>query len=161
MLAWITDENGNLVAEQGDNAQTLSTFLGVDYSEALNILEGQGYVTEGQFVSNIEAGEKLELNNQFTRDLAANGKLPSGSIALRYNCWGSAVFSVLGSEISVGVGIDLPSTFDRVMQDDFIAVNGQEAQFGKTILRFSSNAPYSGPGFNEAVAKGDVSRDPN
>jgi RHS repeat-associated protein len=40
---WEADENGNLVAEDGDNALSLARYLGISESEALNILAKNGH----------------------------------------------------------------------------------------------------------------------
>jgi RHS repeat-associated protein len=41
---WVPDSEGNLIAEKGDNAQTLADFQGISYSEAEKQLQDQGYI---------------------------------------------------------------------------------------------------------------------
>lgn len=154
MLAWIPDENGNLIAEQGDNAQTLATFLGVDYTEALSVLSNQGYVVDGNYFAQIQEGDNVNLNNSFTQSLensksnfttdallhyeATRELIGTGPTAEDYyNCWGSAYSGSQGDAIKVGVGIALGSTFDDLLTSEYTQTVESSAQFGKTVLRFA------------------------
>ena len=156
---WVPDADGNLVAEGGDNAQTLAKYLGVNYDEASKILSDQG-LTQGNGNNVIEEGTNVKLDNVYTRNLANDGKLPVGHPNLRYNCWGSSIFATIGFQIKAGGGINLPTTFDESLKSDYQNINPEDAKFGKTILRFSSDTPYSESDFDEPAARGDVSRTP-
>ena len=57
--SWKPDSDGNLIAEQGDNAATLAKFMGVSVSDAESLLQSQGYSTD------VEKGSKVMLDNVF------------------------------------------------------------------------------------------------
>jgi hypothetical protein len=149
------------VAEHGDNAQTLATFLGIDYSEALKMLGDQGYVEAGNYFAQINEGDLVKLDNNYTKSLEKHASLPDGDPMIYYNCWGAAKAGVEGIDIKVGVGIPMPKTFDDMLTTDYTQVNSSEAKFGKTILRFTSATPYVGTGYDYLASTGDLSRDPN
>jgi RHS repeat-associated protein len=59
---WIPDGKGNLIAEAGDNAQTLAKHMGTSYSHALGVLTSNGYTTtrKGNYdVLNLNVGDKV------------------------------------------------------------------------------------------------------
>jgi len=147
---WIPDEKGNLIAEQGDNAQTLSTFLGTSQANAQQMINSQNLATETNNGSvSVKAGETLTLDNVFTRsinnstsdltiDVAIAGTSQTGATPEDYyNCWGSAISGSQGQEIQVGVGIPAPNTFDAKLASDYTPTTEANAQFGKTVLRFA------------------------
>ena len=160
---WEPDENGNLVAQKGDNAQTLADFKGITLKEAQKLIADQGLFTDfntGQGTDLIE-GQVLTLDNVFTRSLANFGSLPSGNSSLNWNCWGSCISGVAGIELGNGVGIDTPNIFDNYLNSNFTSISPSNAKFGETIIRFSTSTPYASPTYDPYVAAGLVSRNPN
>ncbi|ELR68626.1 hypothetical protein C900_00204 [Fulvivirga imtechensis AK7] len=147
---WIPDSEGNLIAEKGDNAQTLADFQGISYSEAAKQLKDQGYI-DNNGNSTLKVGDKVELDNLFTRsienstsdltlDKAINGTSKTGATSEdNYNCWGAACAGSQGKEIKVGVGIPDPDTFDNNLKKDYTPTTENKSQFGKTVLRFADS----------------------
>jgi murein DD-endopeptidase MepM/ murein hydrolase activator NlpD len=58
---WHRDDNGNLVADKGDNAQTLANYLRTSFSDALNILANNGYIVNDNGILNLQEGNTLTL----------------------------------------------------------------------------------------------------
>ena len=162
-LDWEPDSKGNLIAEKGDNAYTLSTYLNISRDEAQQMIDNQNVKTSITIplIPEVQEGEQIKLDNVFTRNLSSDANLPSGDRQLYYNCWGSACAGVNGNEIKVGVGIDAPVTFDNILNNDFESVSSSNAKFGKTILRFTSDKPYAEKQFDAYEKAGLLSRDPN
>lgn len=151
-LDWKPDEEGNLIAENGDNAQTLAKYQGITYSEALKQLTDQGYTVNNKGILDLKIGDKVELNNVFTEsiknstsdytlDAALTGTSKTGGTPEDYyNCWGSAIAGSKGNKIEVGVGISEGETFDKILSKDYTSTTAEGAKFGKTVLRFSDDA---------------------
>ncbi len=157
MLDWEPDKEGNLIAESGDNAQTLADYQGIFYSEALKQMKNQGYTTtkKGNLdVLNLKVGDKVKLDNVFTEsiknstsdfdtdaflDYKASGKVTGTGPTPedKYNCWGSACAGSQGNKIEVGVGIPEGRIFDTNLTSGYTATTRANAQFGKTVLRFA------------------------
>ncbi|MCI5057875.1 MAG: RHS repeat-associated core domain-containing protein [Flavobacteriales bacterium] len=157
---WIPDADGNLIAEEGDNANTLATFLFGEDTEynvlvAEEILEDQGCMEAGCEL-NLKPGKKIMLNNNFTEALALSNRFSTYSIEEAtfdlvqgidgrfkghevdyYNCWGAAVAGSDGERIEKGVGISYGADFDAILKADYELVSPDEAIFGKTIIRFA------------------------
>lgn len=149
---WIPDAEGNLIAEKGDNAKTLSTFLNVSEKKAQVMLDKQKLQTETSQSSqsgNVKEGEKLTLNNVYTTsiknsksdltlDAAIAGTSTTGPTKEdNYNCWGSAISGSQGQAIEVGVGIPTGQEFDKDLSSGYSSTNESSAKFGKTVLRFA------------------------
>ena len=149
MEAWIPDSQGNLIAEKGDDAKTLSKFLGVKEEDATKILDKQGFKTDANGNSNLKEGSKVKLDNEYTEsiiksksdltlDAAIAGTSKTGATPEdNYNCWGSAIAGSQGKDIKVGVGIPEGKTFDSDLKKDYTPTTPDNAQFGKTVLRFA------------------------
>ena len=80
MELWKPDERGNLVAEKGDNAWTLSRYLNTTPSIATGLLEEQGYSVNSNGVLNLKEGDVFEIDygtkaKQSNVDLGAVGNL--------------------------------------------------------------------------------------
>jgi len=148
---WIPDAEGNLIAEKGDDAQTLANFQGVENSEALNQMNEQGFTVDDKGILNLEVGDKVTLDNVYTEsmqnstsdltlDAAISGTSKTGATPEdNYNCWGSAIAGTQGKEIKVGVGIDQGNTFDKDLKSDYTSITSENAEFGKTVVRFSND----------------------
>ncbi|MFT6936525.1 MAG: RHS repeat-associated protein [Saprospiraceae bacterium] len=143
---WKPDRNGNLIAEKGDNALTLADYLDIGVMDAAAMVMG-----EGHGLLSIEAGDKITLDNVFTRSIANHPtdydtdaflglrKSKTGPLTSKdYNCWGAAINGTKGSEIMKGVGIDLASTFDNILVSDYTISNSNDAIFGQTVIRFAN-----------------------
>lgn len=154
-LDWEPDQEGNLIAESGDNAQTLADYQGISYSEALKQLTAQGYTVDSKGILDLKIGDKVELDNVFTKsienstsdfdtdaflDYIATGVVTGTGPTSEdnYNCWGSAIAGSQGNKIEVGVGIPAGSTFDTKLTNDYTPINTSNANFGKTVLRFAT-----------------------
>ncbi len=157
MLDREPDKEENLIAEAGDNAQTLADYQGISYSEALKQIKDQVYTTskKGNLdVLNLKVGDKVKLDNVFTESIKnstrdfdtdaflnykttgkAKGAEPTAED--KYNCWDSACAGSQGNKIEVGVGIYESSIFDANLTSGYTATTGANAQFGKTVLRFA------------------------
>jgi hypothetical protein len=159
--AWKPDEDGNLIAETGDNAWTLAKFQNIKPQEAIQQLTEQAYTINNKGILDLKVGDKVTLDNVYTRKLASHGSLPSGDQQLKYNCWGSALAGVDNEEIQNGVGINMPTNFDNRLKSDFVSVSENNAQFGNTIVRFTESNPYASNYWNNLAIAGDISRDPH
>ena len=133
---WKPDADGNLIAEKGDNVQTLSKFLNITHSEAQILLENQGY-GEGEI---IKKGDKIKLDNVYTRSIS---NTPKGNYRENktngYNCWGASISGSQNKEITYGCGIDYGNTFDDILESEYLPVYKEEAVFGKTVIRFADD----------------------
>jgi hypothetical protein len=61
---WVPDENGNLVAEQGDNAQTLASNYGYTEQEAQDFIDNSDVKLDAD--GNVSAGQTVNVENRFT-----------------------------------------------------------------------------------------------
>ena len=91
----------------------------------------------------------------------AHKNLPSADGELYYNCWGSAIAGIEGREIRKGVGIEHPVSFDYILEKQYTSIDPKDAKFGETVLRFTTNQPYSQSSFDSFLKSGLLSRDPN
>ncbi|MBO4306723.1 MAG: hypothetical protein J5848_00220 [Bacteroidales bacterium] len=64
--AWKPDKNRNLIAEKGDNAWTLATYLNTTPEIATNMLEEQGYSVNTKGVLNLREGDVFEIDYGIT-----------------------------------------------------------------------------------------------
>ena len=145
---WVPDSDGNLIAEEGDNIQTLADFQNISYSEAENQLREQGYIDKKGNLT-LKAGDKVELDNVYTRSIKRSKSNLTLDRALEgaeineadpndnYNCWGSAISGSKDQEIIVGVGIPIGDLFDNILLTEYHPVTLSEAKFGRTVLRFA------------------------
>ena len=164
MEIWEPDRWGNLIAEDGDDAKSLSECMGISYEEACALLTDQGYSTE-----NVPERSVLKLDNAFTRNLAKHGNLNYGHYRLKYNCWGSALTGTQNYNITNRCGINYPVVFDKYLLSNYEAVNASACQLGKTVIRFEYASPYSYEtardenelnGLKKAVKNKEVSQTP-
>ena len=161
--AWEPDKYGNLIAEDGDNAEELSKCMGISLEEASELLVAQGYSTE-----NVPKGSVLKLNNAFTRDLALHGDIPTQdwmnkNSPLYYNCWGSAITGTQNGNITAGEhgsGIDTPAEFDIDLLKYYENVDFSKSILGKTIIRFEDKDLYQESKYNNYCKMGYLSRTP-
>jgi RHS repeat-associated protein len=140
---FVPDSDGNLIAEKGDNTETLAKFQSITKREALNQLTEQG------FGKKLKEGNKITLDNNYTRSIADAAGSPTTDQVLAqeawdvndYNCWGAAIQGTLGNPIrgDLKIGIDLPEIFDRMLGDLYTEVGAERAVFGGTILRFANS----------------------
>ncbi|MEM9678742.1 MAG: RHS repeat-associated core domain-containing protein [Bacteroidota bacterium] len=153
--AWVPDENGNLVAEEGDNASTLAVFLNTTEAAAQKMIDDQGLLidyTNSPGTSLMEY-QVLTLDNAYTRAIAnssgdltldkfltgtsVTGKVPEDD----YNCWGSACAGSRGYEINVTTArMGSPYTFDATLTSHYSNTDPSGLKFGETIIRFSNGS---------------------
>ena len=70
---WSWDSNGNLVAQKGDNVNTMAKYLGTSSSNALQILNRCGVSTNSNGSSNLLAGQVLNKSNLWVGTRSKNG----------------------------------------------------------------------------------------
>lgn len=131
----------------------MAKFQNITYDEAKKQLLSQGYtITDNKL--NLKVGDKLALDNVYTRSIANSSSTYTtesyltGTLTAKdrpvpedyYNCWGSAIAGSQGKEIGVGVGIGQPQTFDKKLTDGYSPVSSSDVKFGKTVLRFADSA---------------------
>ena len=180
---WVPDADGNLVAEKGDNINTLMDFLGVDYDEAASVFYNQKNWSGGSPVDGNITGNTLKLDNVYTQSIQFSKNNPQlflsddqlGSMTKAqfsqfkidnfpnnlYNCWGSAVAGSSGNVPGPGTGIPTGLEYDSYLQSDFDAIpNGDDpensAQFGNTVLRFGTFRTNQFQGLSVDVQHGAV-----
>ncbi|MGB5982090.1 MAG: RHS repeat-associated core domain-containing protein, partial [Nonlabens sp.] len=67
---WKPDAEGNLIAEEGDNASTLATHLNITETEASDMINSQGLEKVLVFTDDtVYANQKLEVDNNMTRSI--------------------------------------------------------------------------------------------
>jgi len=144
---WVPDSKGNLVAEKGDNAKTLSTFLNISEQAADLFIKTEKLKTTAS--GDVKEGQRLTLDNAFiksirmstsdyTLDAALSGTSRTGPTPEDdYNCWGSAIAGTQKKDIKVGVGIATGEEFNNDLKSDYTPVQPSEAKFGETVLRFA------------------------
>jgi hypothetical protein len=136
---WVPDFDGKLIAESGDNAK---------YNEALKQLTDQGYTVDENGILNLKIGDKIKLDNVYTRSIANAIESPTtdqllagdGWIVNDYNCWGSAIAGSKNNEIKKGVGIPTPGQFESILKLGYSSISGSSAIFGKTVLKFGNES---------------------
>jgi RHS repeat-associated protein len=150
---WVPDSEGNLIAEEGDDAESLAKFQNFSYDDALEQLQNEGYTTDKNDILNLDVGDVLNIDNvytesidnsssQFTTDVmmglsTISGSGPGidrGALEDNYNCWGSVIAGTQDNEIKNGVGINDPKTFDNDLKSDYKPVNQDNAVFDKTVV---------------------------
>ena len=145
---WKPDEDGNLIAQHGDNAWTLAKYLNIDATDACDMLKSQGYkINNG--ILNLKVGDKFKVDNVYTRSIAnstsdltretdlAHTSKTGATPEDHYNCWGAAVAGSQGKEINNTVGIPIGGEFDYQVYSNYTATNLENAKFGKTLIRFA------------------------
>jgi len=143
---WIPDEDGNLIAEKGDNTETLAKFLNKTVEDVGSRfkIKGESIGTNYEF----KEGQKVKLNNNMTRAIAESSKTEGLSIETDtyYNCHGAAKTIVKGLEINKETTKQKSSLFQSDTNDfstdigfksSFSEVSSSKnAVFGKTVLSF-------------------------
>ena len=159
---WKPDEEGNLIAEEGDNYESLSALLNCSYHKSKKLLASQGYER------GIREGDKVMLNNPYTRSINVgceqrltdaqayaygqqwqNTGLSEDEMNSRlkelacpqdlYNCWSAAIAGSNNLEIGPNIHeIYTKEQFDESLDNKY-PVNTDKLKFGKTILRFTKN----------------------
>jgi hypothetical protein len=149
---WVPNSEGNLIAEQGDDAGSLAKFQNISFDDAFNQLQNAGYSLDCDGVLNLEIGDVLSLDNVFTQSIdnstsdltletARSGTSTTGATPEdNYNCWGSAIAGSQGQGIKVGVGIPTGDIFDNKLENQYTPTTASDAQFGTTVLRFANKS---------------------
>ena len=160
--AWQPDQDGNLIAQNGDNYESLALTINCSYRKAKRLLASQGYA------NGVKEGDIVTLDNQYTRSIKATceQRLTDEQAATYeqqweelglseeeknkrfrelacpqdlYNCWSAAIAGSNG--LAIG-----PSNYEIFNEDEFdrsldnkYPVSTDRLKFGKTILRFTQN----------------------
>ncbi|MCQ2211252.1 MAG: hypothetical protein MJZ34_13290 [Paludibacteraceae bacterium] len=164
---YVPNQDGNLVAEDGDDVKSLSEFLSVSVDEASKLLESQGY-------TGLKKGDIITLDNAVTRDLKFNrdrdmsipeeANMEDYLIIEGYNCFGSTISGIVDGEIvpakmqlypyvkdyRIPQLIDDPEgeypkssymscaiEFDSYLSQFFQPINSENAVFMKTAIRIA------------------------
>ena len=127
---WRPDSDGNLIAEQGDNIETLAKYLNITRASAQLMIDKQAIEYESKGSKNIKEGSKLTLDNVYTRSIKNVSDVD-------YNCWGAAVAGSKGRMIQQGVGIPSGDIFDNILKRDYFPINSStNLKFGASVFRF-------------------------
>ncbi len=155
---WWPDEEGNWIAEVGDDARSLAECAGITLQAANDLLVAQGFDP----TESIPENSKVCVDNQYTRSIhnAKDGTVRTMSpTALKsvfsqltlkeqeewmtkwikdqsdiYNCWGSVISGSFGEEIRGGTGILSASNFDKLIQKLYIRILPEDAVPGHTVI---------------------------
>ena len=140
-LDWKPDEDGNLIAEKGDNTASLAKFLGVSIENANRVLNRNGGLYRENYVERdafIKEGQELEIANQYTR--AIKNSSPEGLInGKKSNCHGCSFLGSMGKELG---GDKNFVEIDKQISKNYISVNPSDSKFGETIIRFGGRDFY-------------------
>ena len=142
---WKPDADGNLIAEEGDNAQTLADYLSISVDDAQNMITSQGLLTNdsGFVIQN----QTLTLNNVFTQSINASYSTltvddPWGSPDPNdyYNCFAACARGTAGSQIRDPEGSSVNFIkFDGILRNESTPTDTGNLIFGKTIIRFADS----------------------
>ena len=154
---WDPDKNGNLVAEEGDNASTLAEFLDISIEEASGIFYDYSNWDGNALKGGLEniVGHTLTLDNVYTRSIIEAYADEDFDLSRNYNCWG-ATYCGIHERYFVNMGH--ASDFDKFLRAKFQNVTEQNMVFGKTAIRFAKIGGYDKKRFDEDVVQGTVSR---
>jgi RHS repeat-associated protein len=72
---WSWDSNGNLVAQKGDDVNTMANYLGTSSSNALQILDRCGIKANSEGILNLSAGQILNKTNLWVGTKSKNGSV--------------------------------------------------------------------------------------
>ncbi|MBS4040141.1 MAG: RHS repeat-associated core domain-containing protein, partial [Flavobacteriales bacterium] len=145
MQAWIPDEEGNLIAEKGDNVATLAKHLDRDVEDvAKNFKKGSESIGKDY---KFDKGDKVILHNNMTDSIKNSNQTEGYNVETDcYNCHGAAMSAVKGEAINpVTAGFkDLADPFSSEVKDLKSKLrevpSASEAIFGKTILSFGDHS---------------------
>jgi len=173
---WIPDSEGNLIAEQGDNAQTLATHLNISESKADKMIVNQKLretTGEESLLPTVIAAQKLKIDNNMTRSIKNSNARTTDELLAGdestpldkndfYNCHDCVKATVSGEEINSNMDSKgAPSLADPIFQstsakeykNSTTEVSSDKAVFGKTIITIgtSHSAVYYGKSKNGTV----------
>ena len=141
---WKPDADGNLIAEAGDNAQTLADYLNISVSDAQGMISSQGLLSDG---SSVMENQVLTLSNVFTQSINASYSTltvddpwgsPDGNDY--YNCFAACARGTAGNQIRDPEGSSVNFIkFDGILSNESTPTDTGNLIFGKTIIRFVDN----------------------
>ena len=159
---WQPDKNGNLIAQQDDDYESLAIMLNCSNHRAKKLLSEQGYA------NGVKEGDVVKLDNNYTRSIHAECErrlTDEQAIAYEqewnelglseeeknkkmkelacpqdlYNCWSAAMAGSNGRIIG-------PSNYEIFTEEEFdislenkYPVSVDKLKFGKTIIRFAKD----------------------
>ncbi len=115
---WHYDEDGNLVSDAGDNAQTLADFKGISISAAQNIISAEGFITDyNNGLGTDLLGEQVAYNRGFGSPYKLNQKF-------RFNDW-SVGGTAKGWNAFLKKGIGMQAMGSNFQADAIVRHNGE------------------------------------
>ena len=157
---WIPDPDGNLIAQENDNYETLAILLHCSNRKAKKILKSQGYE------NGVNKDDVVKLDNRYTRSINAScdqsltdeeaisysqqlERKGYGEEAIEeelrtkacpqdlYNCWSAAIAGIRNRVIGPSnYTIFNEEAFDKVLEN-MVSVGTDRLIFGKTVIRFA------------------------
>ena len=95
--AWKPDSDGNLIAEKGDNAWTLATYLNTTPKIATDMLKEQGYSVSPKGVLNLKEGDLFKVDH--------------GNVSKYSNVDLGMVGNIIRQQVESGIAKDLFTNF--------------------------------------------------
>lgn len=96
---WSWDSNGNLVAQEGDNSETMARYLGTSISNALQILNRCGVRANSKGVLNLSAGQVFDRSNLWVGTKSKHGPFVNNTIeAITYYYQGDGKAADVGDQ---------------------------------------------------------------
>jgi len=77
---WSWDSNGDLVAQKGDNANSMAKYLGTSSSSALQILNRCGVKANSKGILNLSAGQVFSKSNLWIGTKSKNGPVVNNTV---------------------------------------------------------------------------------
>ena len=96
---WTWDSNGNLVAQEGDDANTMANFLGTSSANALQMLNRCGVKANSEGILNLSVGQVLNKSNLWVGTKSKNGPVVNNSTeATAYYFFGDGKAADVGDQ---------------------------------------------------------------
>ncbi len=158
--AWVpTDDGKQIVAESGDNLETLMSDFGFSKVDAMAMFANDGFQNDEQGNPIIKEGDRINVCNSFEKSIENspgnyddehwlleqqedyNGPALYLDVPVEdnYNCWGSSITGTQEGEINNSCGITMGESFDQFLSVDYKPVSEKNAEFGKTIIRMEKD----------------------
>ncbi|WP_109437142.1 DUF6443 domain-containing protein [Aquimarina sp. AU119] len=151
---WVPDQDGNLIAEKGDNAATLATHLNISENDASDLIDNQKLERENYVETDaaVVEGQTLSVDNNMTRSIERsngptreqindpNNEINPDRVNDLYNCGGSCLAGAQGKEITpetAGTQVFYNPLARGTARDSFEQVDSlDDAEFGTTVIDF-------------------------
>ncbi|QJP35152.1 RHS repeat-associated core domain-containing protein [Nonlabens sp. Ci31] len=141
---WVPDQNGNLIAQAGDNAASLAKHLNISESKASNMINSQNLTRDNYVESDpsVTKDQTLIVDNIMTRGTDSETDT-SDKTSYQYNCHDCSKAVVTGEELSSSMtSRGAPSLADPIFttrkdknyKESTTEVTANEAVFGQTVI---------------------------